>query len=181
MSVQMSRTHPYTLRAPTLPCHRCGGFTMIEVLVTVVILAVGLLGLAGLQTLSMRNNHSAYLRSQAVQLAYDMADRVRANTEFGSNFDGITAAQNTNCESTSGCSASAMAANDVFQWTQAIATILPAGDGIICLDSTPNDGTANDDAACDSSGTSYAVKIWWNDNRLDDGTPPQRFVMSFRP
>jgi type IV pilus modification protein PilV len=56
------------------------GFTLVEVLVTVVILAVGLLGLAGLQAVSMRNNHSAYERTQAVQLAYDMADRVRANT-----------------------------------------------------------------------------------------------------
>ena len=154
---------------------------MIEVLVTVVILAVGLLGLAGMQGVSMRNNHSAYLRSQAVQLAYDMADRVRSNFEFSPNFDGITAAENSNCESTSGCEASAMAANDFYQWTQEIATILPAGDGIICLDATPNDGTANDDAECDGGGTSYAVKIWWNDNRLDDGTPPQRFVMSFRP
>jgi type IV pilus assembly protein PilV len=46
-----------------------GGFTLVEVLVAVVILGLGLLGLAGLQAASLRNNHSAYLRSQATLLA----------------------------------------------------------------------------------------------------------------
>ena len=154
---------------------------MIEVLVTVVILAVGLLGLAGMQGVSMRNNHSAYLRSQAVQLAYDMADRVRSNSEHRSDFDGLSGAAAPDCESTSKCTAENLARNDIYKWEQEIAAILPAGDSIICLDSTPDDGTANDAALCDGSGTSYAVKIWWNDNRAGDGAPPQRFVMSFRP
>ena len=56
------------------------GFTMVEVLVTLVILAVGLLGLAGLQATSLRNTESAYQRSQAAILAYDMLDRMRANS-----------------------------------------------------------------------------------------------------
>ncbi len=56
---------------------RQSGSTLLEVLVAVVILAFGLLGLAGLQTTSVKSNHSAYLRSQASLLAYDMADRMR--------------------------------------------------------------------------------------------------------
>ena len=55
------------------------GFTLIEVLIAMLVLAVGLLGLAGLQATSLKNNQSAYNRSQATQLAYDMADRMRAN------------------------------------------------------------------------------------------------------
>ena len=55
------------------------GFTLIEVLIAMIILAVGLLGLAGLQATSLRNNQSAYNRSVATQLAYDIADRMRAN------------------------------------------------------------------------------------------------------
>ncbi len=55
------------------------GFTLIEVLIAMLVLAVGLLGLAGLQATSLRNNQSAYNRSQATQLAYDLADRMRAN------------------------------------------------------------------------------------------------------
>ena len=55
------------------------GFTLIEVLIAMIVLAVGLLGLAGLQATSLRNNQSAYNRIKATQLAYDIADRMRAN------------------------------------------------------------------------------------------------------
>ncbi|HHH39902.1 MAG TPA: type IV pilus modification protein PilV [Sedimenticola sp.] len=169
------------------------GFTLVEVLVTVVILAVGLLGLAGLQTVSMRNNHSAYQRSQAVQLAYDMADRVRANRKNSANFDQlvsaahpgcVTVCDGNGCDTAAGCSAAEMAENDLFAWRRDVAALLPAGDAIICLDETPNDGTGSaDDAAsgCDHLGSTYAVKVWWNDNRAAPGAVPQRFVMSFRP
>lgn len=179
MSRSVTQKEPTTARSLARAPKNCGGFTLIEVLVTVVILAVGLLGLAGMQAASMRNNHSAYLRSQAVQLSYDMADRVRSNTEYRGLFDGLGAKETANCETTTGCTAKDMAQNDVFQWEREIAAILPAGDSIICLDATPADGLSSSDAECDGSGTSYAVKVWWNDAR--DGGAAQRFVMSFRP
>ena len=55
------------------------GFTLLEVLIAVMLLAVGLLGLAGLQAVSLRNNHSAYLRSQATMLTYEIIDSMRTN------------------------------------------------------------------------------------------------------
>jgi len=55
------------------------GFTLIEVLVAVVVLAGGLLGLAALQVTSLSSNQTAYNRSQATQLAYDIADRMRTH------------------------------------------------------------------------------------------------------
>ncbi|THF64666.1 type IV pilus modification protein PilV [Pseudothauera nasutitermitis] len=54
------------------------GSSLLEVLVAMLVLAFGLLGLAGLQATSVRSNHSAYLRTQATLLAYDLADRMRA-------------------------------------------------------------------------------------------------------
>jgi len=54
--------------------HKCQ-----HALVAMLVLAIGLLGLAGLQVVGLRNNQSAYLRAQATQLAYDMADRMRTN------------------------------------------------------------------------------------------------------
>ena len=57
------------------------GFSLIEVLVSVFVLSVGLLGLAGLQGFSLKHTNTAYYRGQAIQLTYDMADRIRANVE----------------------------------------------------------------------------------------------------
>lgn len=56
---------------------KTSGFTLIEVLVTLVVLSVGLLGLAGLQLVGMRGNHSAYLRTRATLAAADLVDRMR--------------------------------------------------------------------------------------------------------
>src|SRR5574343_742299 len=55
------------------------GFSMIEVLVAVLVLAIGLLGIAAVQTAALKNNNSALQRSQATMLAYFMMDAMRAN------------------------------------------------------------------------------------------------------
>jgi type IV pilus assembly protein PilV len=55
------------------------GMSMIELLVAVLVLAIGILGITGLQMVSLQNNRGALFRAEAVQLAYDMMDRVRAN------------------------------------------------------------------------------------------------------
>jgi type IV pilus assembly protein PilV len=61
------------------------GFTLIEVMVSLVILAVGLLGMAKLMLLSSHANDSAYLRSQATALAYEILDDMRANRQEAIN------------------------------------------------------------------------------------------------
>ena len=53
------------------------GFTMIEMLVALVILSVGLLGVAALQTRGQQFNYEAYIHTQATFLAYDLTDRMR--------------------------------------------------------------------------------------------------------
>jgi type IV pilus assembly protein PilV len=144
------------------------------------VLAIGLLGLAGLQMTALRFNHSAYLRSQATMLAADIADRIRVNSvarEAGSYNSG-TATQATACNTTSGCSTSALAGNDLYEWDQQLAAMLPGGEGIVCLDTSPKDGTDKTSAACSGSGSVYAIKIWWTDDR--SGTK-QQFVTTFQP
>jgi type IV pilus assembly protein PilV len=59
----------------------CRGLTLVEILVALLVLSIGLLGLAGLQTASLRFNTSAYFRTQATALAYSLADRMRANRQ----------------------------------------------------------------------------------------------------
>ena len=62
------------------------GFTLIEVLVALLILAVGLLGIAALQFKGMRYSNDAFMRSQITFLAYDIADRIRANAANGAAY-----------------------------------------------------------------------------------------------
>lgn len=115
------------------------GFTLLEVLVAIVVLSVGLLGLAGLQANSLNNNQTAYYRSIATQQAYDMADRIRSNigtTGVGGvragNYDSLsTMPTNPTCNATSGCTPSQMATRDFFQWRTNTQTLLPSGTGTV--------------------------------------------------
>lgn len=125
--------------------HLNQGFTLIEILVTVFILAIGLLGLAGLLVDGMRNNQGAYLRTQASLLAYDMADRIRANrvqADGGGAYDGFTTVgagtDLPGCASQNGgCSPAQQVAVDLAQWVRQIQgvgsgmTLLPGGQGTI--------------------------------------------------
>lgn len=112
------------------------GFTLIEVMIALLVLSIGLLGLAGLQTLSLRNNHMAYLRTQAVFQAYDMIDRMRANaTEAALGaYGGISGIPSSPplCNSTgSPCSPSQLVTYDAYAWNTANAALLPNGVGTV--------------------------------------------------
>ncbi len=159
---------------------RCRGFTLIEVLISMIILAVGLLGISGLQVTGLRSNASALLRSQATMSASDMADRMRANNIgfTAGNYDQPAATANANCKTTAGCTPAEMASNDMSIWSTNISNTLPSGAGTVCLDSTPIDGASSAAAACDGLGTSYAIKIWWQDNR-DSAAALKRFVVTY--
>lgn len=151
------------------------GFTLIEVLVAMVVLALGLLGLAAVQTTSLRNNQSAYFRSQATQLAYDITDRMRTNKLGNYNNQAETT---NNCEANA-CTPAQMAGYDLQRWNAELALQLPAGEGVVCIDDSPTDGTSKTAHQCIGSGNTYAVKIWWDDDR--DGAANQKFTMSFQP
>lgn len=150
------------------------GFTLLEVLIAVLVLSIGLLGLAGLQLTGLRNNHSAHLRGQATQFAYDMVDQMRANPVgmAVSAYNNPSASATAACLTTAGCTPAQMAEHDMFEWTTNIAATLPDGDAIVCLDATPEDGTSGA-KGCSGGGSVYAVKIWWTDDR--SGTE-KRFV-----
>lgn len=155
---------------------------MLEVMVSIVIISFGLLGLAGLQITGLRNNHSSHLRSVATQQAYDMAERVRANQAGvkAGNYDNVSTVTTSNTCITAvapGCTAAQLAIQDVFEWNQRNTAILPSGQGIICHDSTPNDGTPAA-TACDGSGP-FVIKIWWHDDRNKNEL--SRFATSFQP
>jgi len=126
------------------------GFTLVEVLVTIIIMAIGLLGVAGLQLAGMRSNHSAYLRTQATIAVYDLADRMRAHpAEFnGSSFSTASAS-----------------GNEVFEaWAdelQRSGLHAPASGALGEVDCS-----AGDDNTCNSGNCRITVR--WDDARGED-------------
>lgn len=120
------------------------GFSLIEVLIALVILSVGLLGLAGLQTSSLHANDGAYLRTQANVLAYNLFDRMRANiseAKDGAYNRAITDSAPTNppvCIPTADvptpdCSPAELAQWDLSQWMKQVAK-LPGGEASVSTD-----------------------------------------------
>lgn len=104
---------------------------MMEVLITVVIVAFGLLGFAGLLTKSIQDNRVAYMRSQATVLAYSAIECMRANRSAAIS-GSYTIAVGSNIGGTS------LAALDVQAWKTDLALFLPEGDGSINVDSDGN-------------------------------------------
>ena len=106
------------------------GFSMIEVLVTLLIISLALLGTAGLQGYSMRLNQGGQFRSQAVFLAGDLAERMEANKpgvvagSYNLALSNAPNALSTVCVS-SACSQANLAAYDLSLWQNAIAATLP--------------------------------------------------------
>lgn len=110
------------------------GFTLIEVLVAVVVFSFGLLGIAGMMTISVKNNHNGYLRTQANFLAENMMDRMRANPTgiWRNNYNGTADPDGaTVCTLDSPCEYSQLASYDTESWARSIAQYLPNGQGTI--------------------------------------------------
>jgi|GEM_PF-603591 len=166
----------------------CGarGFAMIEVLVTTVVLAFGLLGLAGLLVKSTSMTQESYQRTIVTQRIYDFADRMRLNQA------GITAgdynnlsAQNmstqssSNCNSTSAQTPAQIAQCDFYEWTQSLQTELA---GSVTSSSTGTSATAPDIetgvvANTQQNPTFFTITVNWTDPKL--GT--QTYSLNVRP
>jgi type IV pilus assembly protein PilV len=128
------------------PQRAAGGFSLIEVMVALLVTSVGLLGLASLQLVSLKQNHGAYLRSQATALAHDMVERMRANRQ-----QALSGAYDVDFGDTGG---SGLAATDLAQWQGAIDRTLPEGDGAVAVNSASGLAT---------------VSVRWDDARGDEG------------
>ncbi len=163
------------------------GVSLVEVLVSTLILAIGLVGVAGMQALALHNNQEAQMRSHASALAYDLADRMRNNVAAANAglYDPTTASAQSTCYTPSGCAMGDMARDDMQKWISNVAATLPMGAGHVCVDSTPDDGTGSANPQCDGNGTLFAIKVWW-DNDHDGqisvtGPNVERLTISFLP
>lgn len=111
------------------------GIALIEVLVAVLVLGVGLLGIAAMQSVSNQMTNGAEQRTQAVLLSADMLDRVRANKVNINTYSGVAIGPgdvncNTNFEYNNGQS---IADNDINDWANQLACTLPRGQGSVSV------------------------------------------------
>ena len=150
----------------------------MEALIAIFLLSMCALAYAALQLRGISANSSSMWRSKAVMLAYEMADRMRANRSgvTAGNYNSLlVSAAITSCGSTSSCTPDKMAALDFYQWSTALAAEIPGATGVVCIDSTPDDGVAGT-PACDGVGTTFAVKVFWKE-RAD----ASRLAVAVRP
>ena len=142
---------------------RNAGFTLIEILIALLVLSIGMLGIAALQAATVQFNHSAYLRSQATSFAYDVVDRMRANRAAAINgdYNGAFATPAPACNTVAAASAT-VAAADVAAWRNALACRLPSGTGSISVDAN---GVAT-------------VGVRWDDSRAAGAVASETFDMS---
>ena len=150
----------------------------MEAMVAVLVLSIGALGYAALQIKGLSASSSSMWRSKAGNLANEMTDRVRANRSgaVAGGYNSLTTPQTvTDCGSTADCAPTRMAVLDHGQWNTTLANELPGGSGVVCLDATPDDGTAAA-SACDGSGSMLAVKVFWSERGV-----PSRLVLWVKP
>lgn len=104
-------------------CHTQRGFSLIEALIAIVLVSIGLLGMAGMQMTGLRNNQTAYYRSQATILSNDILDRIRANRA-------VMASYAVGMGTPAG---SGIVLTDLSEWKATIAAELPLGDGSVAV------------------------------------------------
>jgi type IV pilus assembly protein PilV len=160
------------------------GFTLLEVLIALLVLAIGLLGLAALQTTGLRSNTMATTRTHATQLIYDIADRMRANVA-GSYTTGVDNAVTATVDDygMAACpnplpdplpdpptspDPSAMATYDLDTWCDSVQRILPKGEAKITQAIDPGiDGTLGTPVGELDDVVSYDVTVYWDEARTD--------------
>ncbi|MFK7886833.1 MAG: type IV pilus modification protein PilV [Gammaproteobacteria bacterium] len=165
---------------PRSRCQR--GFSLLEVLVALVVLSIGLMGIASMQVVGLQFNQQALTSTRAIEMAADMADRIRASNDAGVVLDtaltnpaavpvssyetdfGVAAMPATACADTAGvsvpgigtCNAATLAAYEVWQWKTALAAA--TGSGL-----ADGDGSVTHDYDPARRLSTYVIDVRWSD------------------
>ena len=170
------------------------GFSLIEVLVSIVILGIGMLRAAGLQSATLRSNHFTAQASVATQLVRDYEEITQMlrsaaissseGTSALSGLDTATADSSTipNCQTTTAtCDSGQLATFMLNEWKARVTTQLPGGRAVVCRDSAPKDTSGAHAGlyhwACDDKGDMLMVKIGWT-GRADKTDQAQQAISS---
>jgi type IV pilus assembly protein PilV len=131
------------------PHARQHGFTLVESLVAMVVISVGMLGIAAMYVEGLRASRTSVYRTVAVELAADMADRIRANPTAGAAYTGVGAA-NGCVNGDVDCTPAQIATSDLFWWRSDLVARLPGGAAVIGF-------------AAGGGLNTYTITINWNE------------------
>ena len=154
---------------------RISGFSILEVLISIVVLSFGLLGMVGMQAAALKSNREARLQSTAVVLARELAEMMRGNKDIGilttnnpylgSFGSPLAASTPTYCLSVglTACTSTVAIANaQMTEWLARVDAQLPGARVDVCFDSAPFDSNGLPRWACATgSGSAIVVKIGW--------------------
>ena len=152
------------------------GFALVEILVSLVIFAIGMLGTAGLQLATLRSNQFTAQAAVATQLVRDYEEIVQmvpsatlsaseGSTSFSALDTNVTSTSTiTDCKTVT-CTSTQLTDYMLNEWKNQVTTNLPAGRAVVCRDSTPKDTSGSGEGlyrwACDGQGDMLMIKVGW--------------------
>lgn len=164
------------------------GFSLIEILISILIISIGVLGIVAMQGKSIQFTNDSSQRSTAAMLSHDLIELIRSNRTgivsssstirptsnyYKAPTTAFTGVNTPACRTIAGCTPDQMASDHMNIWVQQVRNSLPVDDAtlaasyIICQDSTPNS------AACDNLGSAIKIQIAWlsRNSNCAAGTP----------
>ena len=177
---------------PAHPPAAEAGFSLIEVLIAILILAFGVVSMGGLQLASLKSNQISGYSATAATLVKDYTEMMRSNPSIASivtttggvnpylfdssDTSSFSATPPADCKSTV-CDGANLAKMHVADWAARVASSLPQGRAVVCRDETPKSGSAFE-WTCDGAGSLVTIKVGWVDKRSDSERGTTTFTVS---
>ncbi|MDJ0750530.1 MAG: type IV pilus modification protein PilV [Woeseiaceae bacterium] len=149
------------------------GFSLVEVLIALIIMSVGMLGIAGLYLKSMQAGRTSMLRHHAVNLAGDVADRIRANPTAGAAYAAASGTNHNCIAQGNNCDVAQMAANDIFIWQAQAANFLP-----VFADGSSQVQITHD---AETNPPTYTIVVRWDEPTPDGRAPNYTVAIPVNP
>lgn len=172
----------------TRPRNPARGFTLIEVMIALVVMAVGMLGIAKLFIVALQSSSSANSGTAAVSLAADLADRIRANHTAGVAYQAnspVAAAPGTVCVGgalslAQVCAPAAMAADDLYLWDQEVRCVGPGGVAAVsCWGAGPTWSVTYTPNPAGTGPNTYTIKINWVEVASNNPSAPAGQALTY--
>jgi type IV pilus assembly protein PilV len=155
------------------------GFSMIELALATAVFSMGLGSLSLMMLASVQGTAEARHQTVAATQAYSLAESILMQFDAYGHYIDPRGAEANDCNGDF-CRSAALATANMAAWRRQLSRELPGSSGLVCRDSTPDDGTASD-PACDGNGA-LVIKVFWTESRhqeAEDGG--QRRVVSRLP